>query len=243
MLSLAIIGGILILVGYATTVAWGPAKMASYATLPFPLMNLVHTTLHSSWTPWFWILTVLIINSTVTAIIAITNAQVRVLYALGRDRIGVPASLGTTHPRHKTPARAIHVQSIMGMAVVTIIGFWLGSFAGFLFLAELVTLSNLIIHIMANISLIRYYRQTGGFRVVVHGIIPIVASLMFLFPIYFSLFPVPNFPNNIPPYLLLIWLGIGTVLLMRIMRKTPERIRGAGMITAEQSTTIVPPGV
>lgn len=243
LLSLAIIGGILILVGYATTVAWGPDKMSSYATLPFPLMNLVHTALHSSWSLWFWILTILIINSTVTAIIAITNAQVRVLFALGRDKIGVPASLGITHPKFRTPARAIHVQSLIGIMVVSIVGFWLGSFSGFLFLAELVTLSNLIIHIMANISLIAYYRKTGGFRVVVHGILPILASLMFLFPIYFSLFPVPSFPNNIPPYLLLLWLAIGAVLLTRVMRKTPERFRQAGMITVEQSGTAVPPGL
>lgn len=233
MWSLAIIGFVLIVVGYATTVAWGATNMTGYTTLPMPLMNLIQKELSSSYSVWFWILTILIINSTITATIAITNAQVRVLFALGRDRIAVPASLGTTHPRHKTPARAIHVQSIISILIVTIVGFWLGSFAGFLFLAELVTLSNLIIHLMANLSLIRYYRKVGAFRLVVHGIIPIISSLLFLFPIYFSLFPVPPFPDNIPPYLLILWLAIGAVLLTRLLRRHPDRLRAAGQITDE----------
>lgn len=243
-ISLAVIGFVLILVGYATTVSWGVNNMASYVSLPMPLLDLVRKVLASSWTPWFWILTVLIINSTVTAIIAITNAQVRVLFALGRDRIAIPASLGTTHPKYQTPARAIHFQSIIGIVIVTVVGAWLGSFSGFLFLAELVTLSNLVIHIMANVSLIRYYKKVKEFRLVVHGIVPIIASLMFLFPIYFSLFPVPNFPDNIPPYLVLIWAAVGFVLLSRIMRKSPGRIQQAGMITAEgMDVDIAPPGM
>ncbi|NMP24980.1 APC family permease, partial [Sulfobacillus harzensis] len=241
-LSLVIIGFVLIFVGYATTVAWGVHNMGSYVSLPMPLLNLVKKVLASEWTPWFWILTVLIINSTVTAIIAITNAQVRVLFALGRDKIAVPAVLGSTHPRYKTPARAIHTQSIIGIVIVTIVGFWLGSFSGFLFLAELVTLSNLVIHIMANISLIRYYRKTGEFRLLVHGIIPIIASLMFLFPIYFSLFPVPSFPNNIPPYLVVLWAIIGFVLLGRTVRRRPDVLKQAGMVTAERMDA-APPGL
>lgn len=242
MLSLAIIGFVLIFVGYATTVAWGVHNMGSYVALPMPLLNLVQKVLASEWTPWFWILTVLIINSTVTAIIAITNAQVRVLFALGRDKIAMPASLGTTHPKYKTPARAIHVQSLIGIVIVTVVGFWLGAFSGFLFLAELVTLSNLIIHIMANVSLIRYYRKIGEFRSLVHGIIPIVASLMFLFPIYFSLFPVPSFPNNVPPYLLILWALIGFVLLGRMARRSPNRLKQAGMVTVERIDA-APPGL
>lgn len=236
MWSLAIIGFVLIFVGYATTVAWGTSNMAGYTTLPMPLMNLIHKELSSSYSVWFWVLTILIINSTITATIAITNAQVRVLFALGRDRVAVPASLGTAHPRHKTPARAIHVQSIISILIVTVVGFWLGSFAGFLFLAELVTLSNLIIHLMANVSLIRYYRKVGVFRIVVHGIIPIVSSLLFLFPIYFSLFPVPPFPDNIPPYLLILWVVIGGILLTRLLRRHPERLRAAGLTITEPTT-------
>ncbi|PSR34489.1 MAG: hypothetical protein C7B46_04970 [Sulfobacillus benefaciens] len=230
-LSLAIIGFVLIVVGYATTVAWGVGKMSSYASLPLPLLNLVHNVLSSSWSVWFWVLTILIVNSTLTAIIAITNAQVRVLFALGRDKIVLPNSIGMTHPRYRTPDRAIHLQSIIGIVIVTIVGFWLGSFSGFLFLAELVTLSNLIIHIMANVSLTRYYRKLGKLRIMVHGVIPILASLMFLFPIYFSIFPVPSFPDNIPPYILLAWLSIGAVMLVRIMRRSPETFVAVGSMT------------
>ena len=231
--SLAIVGFVLILVGYATTVSWGAGKMGSYASLPMPLMNLIHSVLSSSWLFWFWILTILIINSTLTAIIAITNAQVRVLFALGRDQIIVPQALGQTHPTYKTPNRAIHTQSLIGILIMTIIGFWLGSFSGFLFLAELVTLSNLIIHIMANISLTRYYHRLGQFRIIVHGVLPVLASVMFLFPIYFSIFPVPNFPDNIPPYLVVGWLVLGAVLLGRIVRRSPERLQAVGLITSE----------
>ncbi|MCY0900436.1 MAG: APC family permease [Firmicutes bacterium] len=233
LLSLAIIGFVLIFVGYATTVAWGVHRMSSYTTLPLPLLNLVHQALPGAWPFWFWALTILIINSTLTAIIAITNAQVRVLFALGRDRLIMPSRLGHTHPRYKTPHLAIHAQSLIGIAVVTAVGFWLGPFSGFLFLAELVTLSNLIIHIMANVSLIQYQRRIRQFQWVVHGLLPLLASLMFLFPIYFSIFPVPSYPDNIPPYLLVAWLLLGGGLLWRIVRRDPGRLQRAGLITNE----------
>lgn len=244
MFSLAIIGLVLILVGYATSVAWGVGNMGSYASLPLPLLNLVHHAFSSSWLLWFWVLTILIINSTITAIIAITNAQVRVLFALGRDQIVVQRSLGSTHPTYKTPNRAIHVQSIIGIVIMTAVGFWLGSFSGFLFLAELVTLSNLVIHIMANVSLTRYYHKLRQFRIVIHGIIPALASIVFLFPIYFSIFPVPNFPDNIPPYLVVAWLLLGLVLLSRLFRRHPKRLQDAGIITNETAGGAqVPPGI
>lgn len=175
----------------------------------------------------------LVVNGTLACITAIHNAQVRVLYALGRDQIVVPRRMAQTHAIYRSPHQAIQLQSILSLIIVTVVGFWLGSFAGFVFLGELMTLSTLIVHIMANISLTRYYRKIGQFRWLVHGLFPTMATLLYLLPIYFTLFPVPPFPDNIPPYLLIGWLIVGLILLWAIFQKHPDRIRNAGLITSD----------
>lgn len=230
MLSVLVIGIYYVFIGYASTVGWGIHRMDKYASLPLPLMTMAQTLLGPV---WFWLLAVLVTNGTLACITAIHNAQVRVLYALGRDQIVVPKSLGETHHRHKSPHKAIHFQSVISILVVTGVGLWLGSFAGFVFLGELMTLSTLTVHIMANFSLTRFYRKDGGFRLFTHGIVPTMATVLYLFPIYFTLVPVPKFPNNIPPYLVFAWLVVGGVLLNRIFRNDPDRVKQAGLITAE----------
>lgn len=228
-LSVIVIGVYYVFIGYASTIGFGIHNMSQYASLPLPLMSMAQ----NLGALWFWLLAILVVNGTLACITAIHNAQVRVLYALGRDELVVPRSLAQTHPLHQSPHKAIQFQSVLTIIIVTGVGFWLGSFAGFVFLGELMTLSTLIVHIMANISLGKFYRREGGFNLLTHGIIPSVATLLFLFPIYFTLRPVPKFPDNIPPYLEVLWLVIGVILVSRIFRKTPERILNAGLITAD----------
>ncbi len=229
-IAVLVIGLYYVFIGYASTVGWGIHKMGSYASLPLPLMTMAQNTLGSI---WFWLLAVLVINGTIACITAIHNAQVRVLYALGRDHIVIPRRLAQTHAIYRSPHQAIRFQSITSILIVTVVGFWLGSFAGFVFLGELMTLSTLIVHIMANLSLTRYYRKIGQFRWLIHGVFPGLATLLYLLPIYFTLIPVPPFPDNIPPYLLIGWLIAGIVLLWGIFKRHPERIQKAGLITAD----------
>ncbi len=229
-IAVLVVGLYYVFIGYASTVGWGVHKMGSYASLPLPLMTMAQNTLGSF---WFWLIAVLVVNGTLACITAIHNAQVRVLYALGRDQIVVPRRMAQTHAIYRSPHQAIQLQSILSLIIVTVVGFWLGSFAGFVFLGELMTLSTLIVHIMANISLTRYYRKIGQFRWLVHGLFPTMATLLYLLPIYFTLFPVPPFPDNIPPYLLIGWLIVGLILLWAIFQKHPDRIRNAGLITSD----------
>ncbi|MCL4319142.1 MAG: APC family permease [Firmicutes bacterium] len=234
-LSVLIVGIYYVFIGYASTVGWGFHNMKSYSSLPLPLMTMAQKDLGSL---WFWLLAVLVMNGTLACITAIHNAQVRVLYALGRDKLVVPERLGQTHAIHRSPFRAIHFQSVINVVVVSLVGFWLGSFAGFVFLGELMTLSTLTVHIFANFSLTRYYKRLGEFRIVVHGIIPALATILYLFPIYFTIYPVPNFPDNIPPYAVVAWLVMGGLLLARIFKQSPERIQNAGLITVDTSEEI-----
>lgn len=229
-LSVLVVGIYYVFMGYASTVGWGVHKMGGYAALPLPLMTMAQARLGPI---WFWLAAVLVINGTVACITAIHNAQVRVLFALGRDRIVVPHKLSQTHPVYRSPHQAIHFQSITSIVIVTVVGFWLGSFRGFVFLGELMTLSTLVVHIMANGALTRYYRRRREFSLWAHGVFPSVATLLFLFPIYFTLFPVPPFPNNIPPYLLIGWFVVGIALVWRISRRDPKRIAHAGLVTAD----------
>jgi amino acid transporter len=68
-------------------------------------------------TPWLAVLLDLgIATSFVAGTLAATNALVRVLFSMARDRI-VPQRIGTTHPRYRTPHVAIAVAVPLAGAV------------------------------------------------------------------------------------------------------------------------------
>jgi len=189
--------------GYAVTVGWGIHRMAAFAALPLPVMTLVATKLGAL---WFWVVAVLLLNSVLGSGLAQHNAQARVLYSLARDRFVISPALAVTHPRFKTPYRSIAVETTMTVLLTMGLGLWLGAYGGFLLLGAFITLGNLFVHIVANYSLPKYFRRIGEFRWLYHWLIPWFATVLFLFPIYFSIFPVPAFPSNLPPYFLAAWL-------------------------------------
>lgn len=65
------------------------------------------------------IMAVLVVSSWFASILAFHNATSRYLFALGRDRV-LPAALGRTHPRFKSPATASVVHTVFSVIVLVI---------------------------------------------------------------------------------------------------------------------------
>lgn len=216
--------------GYAVTVGWGIHRMAGFAALPLPVMTLVTDKLG---TVWFWIVAVLLLNSVLGSGLAQHNAQARVLFSLARDKFVIPPRLAATHPRFQTPHRAILLETTVTLILVLGLGFWIGAYGGFLLLGAFITLGNLLVHIFANYSLPKLFHRLGEFRWVWHGAMPWFATILFLFPIYYSIFPVPSFPDNLPPYILAVWIAAGLVLYARMRRRQPALMSRLGQLGYE----------
>lgn len=219
------IGLFYVFIGYASVVAWGPSHMSSYASATIPFVTI---TLHNMSRFWVWALTILTLNGSLACALAIHNAQVRLLYALGRDRLVVPAQFGKTHNRYHTPHRAITLQSLITIAIITIVGLLFGPLEGFFFLGTIATLGALLVHLSLNATVGNFYRRLRQARWLWHYVVPGLGVVFILFPLYFTLFPAPAYPVDLAPYIVAVWLLIGLGMLRRVGTRYPDRLKQIG---------------
>jgi amino acid transporter len=76
-------------------------------------------------------------------------------------------------------------------------------------------------------------KERENFSIVRHAVIPLVATAAVCLPIRGLLYPVPDPPYNLWPYLLAAWVLIGLVILFVISRRRPELIEALGTAFSE----------
>jgi len=97
------------------------------------------------------------------------------------------------------------------------------------------TLAVLFVYIFINVSVFLYFyrKERENFSIVRHAIIPLVATAAVCLPIRGLIWPVPDPPYNLWPYLLAAWVLIGLVILFVISRRRPELIEAMGAAFSE----------
>ncbi|QBD80747.1 APC family permease [Ktedonosporobacter rubrisoli] len=157
------------------------------------------------------------------------TAGARLLFSLGRDGF-ISERLGTTSRRTGSPYLALAVIMVIAFAVVlvwstapeingaTLFGY-LGSIGVFLIL---------VAYILTNVGALRFFmvRRLWSWQ----WCIPVAALLVLLYTLYSNIYPVPAPPNNLFPYVALVWLLIG----LGIIIASPALARRIGKSLEEQ---------
>jgi amino acid transporter len=233
LIAALMIGVFYMICAYAGVTGWGFSKMDGYAASSNPWNILAER-----YWGWGWILIFLaLMNSQMGNGVASQTACTRVLYAMGR--IGVlPKKLSTIHEKHKIPSVALNVQTTITLILTLGLGFLFGPFMASQLIALILTLAIIMVYILGNIALIRFYRKEypSEFSIWLHGIFPIISSLFMVVALIGSIFPVPAYPLNLAPYLVIIWLIIGLAVLAYLHRKRPETIEDAKLIFTDDIT-------
>ncbi|HEY6409959.1 MAG TPA: hypothetical protein VIY29_21085, partial [Ktedonobacteraceae bacterium] len=187
------------------------------------------------WGPGFvWLVSLTALNSIFANLISGINATVRVLFSMGREDI-LFRRLGQTNARGN-PTLALTAYMIFALAFALIGGVLWTPLGAYGFYGTLLGLGIVVIYILINLALIVFYRRDypAEFSIVRHGILPVVASLIMLLPIYGLLWPVPPYPNNMVPYIMLTWIVIGGVYLYLILRRRPDVLDAMGRVMVEE---------
>jgi amino acid transporter len=134
---------------------------------------------------------------------------------MGRSGV-LPAALGKVNPRRKTPVNAIHLEVAVNVVAFVCVIIWKADIVFFTW-ANAITIGLVLMYILANIGVVKYYLTEGRsqLNVLLHVIIPVVASaagVVVVWKSYFSPFP---YPRTGPVY----WglLVFGAVLLITIV--------------------------
>ncbi len=201
-----------VIVTYAQTVGFGTsdAGIKAFAASTAPLGDLgqryVGTTMAA----------LINLGATISAFasaLGTANAGSRILYSMGRDGF-ISERLGSTSRRTGSPAIALAVVMVIALAIL--LG-WsqapgINGAALFGYLGTIGVFLILVAYIMTNIGAIRFFmaRRLWTWQ----WIIPVAAILILGYTLYSNLYPVPAPPSNLLPYVALIWLLIGLVIIL-----------------------------
>src|SRR5829696_20693 len=176
------------------------------------------------------------LTGTIASAIGIHNSTVLLLYALGRDGV-LPRAFARVHPTRQSPYVAATVQAGFSVVLGLVFGYFVfgdpattyGYFGG------LGTLAVLFVYIFINVSVFLYFyrKERERFSVVMHALIPLVATAAVSLPIYGLIYPVPAPPYNLWPYLIAAWAVIGLAILFIISRRRPDLVEAMGHAFSE----------
>jgi amino acid transporter len=217
MYAVILIGIVYVLSGYATAIGFGQHHVGALASDSSPLTTLATRFWGAD---GVWLITLTVLNSQFANVLSGSSAAVRIIFSFGREGI-FSRRLGATN-RRDTPAFAWAAYILFSAVVTFALGAWINPFGAYDFLGSILGLGIIVLYIMMNIGLILYFRRSyrEEFSPVRHGLLPALGSLLMLLPIYGQLWPIPPWPYDLVPYLILAWTigGLGYYYYIRNRR-------------------------
>jgi amino acid transporter len=231
--ALGAVGIFYVLMMYSLAAGYGlndPAKMEAFLQDPNPFITLAGNV-----TPWLvQPIALAAIAGIFSCFLAIHNTTVRVMFSMGRDQV-LPASLGRVHATWYSPLRAIVVQTIFTVVIGIGTGLWLGPGAtgAYGFTGTIGTVAIVIVYILSNIALVKYFWKLPERKAFTHILVPILGVLALLYPLYAVANPAASYPYNLVPIIVVIWIIVGIVLYFYYKAKSPEKIAALGSFITE----------
>jgi len=163
---------------------------------------------------------------------AAVNAIIRVLFAMGRERV-LPRSLSRLSSR-RTPAVAIGCVAVLTLVLGLPLTYTYGGARTFGFLAGAAGLSVVLVYLAVNLSAICAFRATfrDEFRFWRHLLIPATAAVFFLFPLWGILHPRGWTLMALLPFLALGWLCLGVIAVGVLRARRPASFQALGRVFA-----------
>jgi amino acid transporter len=187
-----------IFVAYCEVIGYGPAGIKELANSGAPLNDLA---LRYASAPVAVALDLAAAISCFAGVLGALAAAGRVLFALGRA--GLSSTLAQVHLRHGTPAAGVSLAAILILL-------------SFLLWAPFVGAGNYYSYTstIGTLCLILIYIGVGGAEVVEawHERRPLwpalcsLGPLLLMWVLYRNIYPIPEYPNNLWPYVTLAWV-------------------------------------
>jgi amino acid transporter len=153
-----------------------------------------------------------------------SNAGARILFSMGRDGF-INDRLGGASRRTGSPALSVAVVMILTFLIVII---WsrapgINGASLFGYLGTIGVFLILVAYILTNIGAIRFFvaRRLWTWQ----WIVPVLAIVILGYTLYSNIFPVPQAPYNIFPYVALAWLVVGLLIVF----VSPALVRRIGL--------------
>jgi amino acid transporter len=185
------------------------------------------------WSPSaLWVIDLVVVLTGLGFVIAVFNAAIRVLFAMGREQ-ALPGPLARVSGR-QTPVVAIGCVAALTLALGLPLTYTVGGARTFGYLAGAAGLSLVLIYLAVNLAVIRAFRTEfrDEFRPARHLIIPAAAVALFLFPLWGILHPRIHRLMDLLPFVALGWLGLGVIVVAVLRSRRPASFETLGRVFA-----------
>jgi amino acid transporter len=225
-----------VLVSYAMVYGYGINDMEAFGEDAAPLQTIAATY-------WGEFGLAVVVIAVLSSILAFSQtafiAGARVLYTLGREGV-LPTWLGGVSGR-STPHRAIFVMAIVSIVLGVPLAFISGPFNVWGYFGFLISIAFLVSYILTNAGMIRFMLEIGEFQWFRHGVLGAVGSLIFLYPLYKTVWPLADGIYGVLPFVYLAWVVLGVLFLMYTRSRRPGVLAAIGTSLAEGDSTIPEP--
>jgi amino acid transporter len=137
-------------------------------------------------------------------------AAARILFALGRA--GLSPGLAEVHPTHGTPAHAVAVTAILILLPFLAWAPFVGAGNFYSYTSTIGVLSLILVYIgVGGAELVEAWREQRP----LWSATCVLAPMLLLWVLFRTLYPAPDFPNNLWPYFALTWM-LGSLALMQL---------------------------
>ncbi|MCL2883252.1 MAG: APC family permease [Coriobacteriia bacterium] len=223
------LGIFLMVTGYGQVIGFHLDMNAFYDAIADPLGTLAGMYISQTYAT---LVTLGIALSLLSCTIGCACAASRVFLGMSRDGL-LHRRIAATHPKHHTPHIAVIVSMSLLVVVEAIYFFFnTGTDSTGLFLAAFGTaaLSVVIAYLLTTLSGVVYFLRERLWRFW-QIIIPVIAMAALVLVFVANIFPAPAFPGNLYPYLALVWLVIGFIVMFfsrRSNKAHPAELSDAG---------------
>jgi len=216
-----------LLVALAETFGTGRDGITGLTAQPSPLGYLTSR----YWSPSvLWAIDLVVVLTGLGFVIAVFNAAIRILFAMGREQV-MPRPLARLSGR-RTPIIAIGCVATLMVGLGLPLTYLDGGLRTFRYLAGAGALSVVLIYLAVNIAVIRAFRTEfrDQFRLWRHLLLPAAAAVLFLFPLWGILHPPAYTLVNLLPFVALGWLGLGVIALGVLRAMRPASLVALGRV-------------
>ncbi|MCF3946023.1 APC family permease [Acidiphilium sp. AL] len=175
------------------------------------------------------------LTSIFSSLLGLTNSQARILFNSGREGL-LPRFFGKIHPQHRTPFVAMWSFVLIAFAIVIVFGWNIKPVDLFGETGSLGTIPVIVTYLITNLALpvymLKYHRvEFNAFK---HAVIPVVGTILMLFPLWGLVQPGQPAPYNLFPWIALGVLVLSIIYGIVLERRDPDLVQKIGSYVADE---------